>query len=236
MLVLFDQNRHRLAMTSKVANDGSAPRLWLPVPFLLLFLVLTSLIEFTLIAADYSLIFDSRLRPFAYQYGAFWAGLLDNWRPNYAAQPYLMFVTYSFLHAGFWHLSGNMIGLIVLIQLNAPWMKMRGLFVVYIASTIGGALGFALLGSALNPMVGASGALFGLAGSWKWQDWKNSPVGRRRNFVLVRDIFLLILLNLLMWYMQDGALAWEAHFGGFVAGLSTMALIDEIRKRRRVRC
>ena len=222
-------------MSSQVANDGPAPRLWLPVPILLLFLVLPSLIECTLIAADHSLIFHTRLRPLTYQYGAFWAGLLDNWRPNYSAQPYLMFVTYSFLHAGFWHLFGNMVGLVVLMQLNAPWVRMRGFFVIYIASAIGGALAFAVLGTVLNPMVGASGALFGLAGSWKLQDWKNTTAGRRRNLMILRDSVLLALLNVLMWFNQDGALAWEAHLGGFVTGLLTMALLNLVRKRR-VRC
>ena len=37
---------------------------------------LTSLVELTLLAADYGLVGTTRWRALAYQYGAFWAGLL----------------------------------------------------------------------------------------------------------------------------------------------------------------
>lgn len=213
-------------MTSNSPKRYAVSQLWLPIPVLVLFVLVPTFVELTLIAADNALLADTRLRPRTYQYGAFWAGLLDNWRPNYPAQPYLMFLTYSFLHAGFWHLLGNMIGLIVLMQLNTPWVTTRRFFLIYVTSAVGGALAFGVLGSVLNPMVGASGALFGLVGSWKWNDWRAVAPTRRRIGMIARDTFLLILLNLIMWYANDGALAWEAHLGGFVTGLCVMAILN----------
>ena len=93
------------------------------IPVLAVFMVLPILTELALTLADLGVIGTPRLRARAYQYGAFWAGLLDNWRPNYAAQPQTMFVTYSFLHANLWHLTGNMIAFVVLLQLlrNRLW-------------------------------------------------------------------------------------------------------------------
>lgn len=195
------------------------------IPVLAVFMVLPILTELALTLADLGVIGTPRLRARAYQYGAFWAGLLDNWRPNYAAQPQTMFVTYSFLHANFWHLTGNMIAFVVLLQLLRNRLWGWRFVLVYAGSAVGGALGFALLGTALNPMVGSSGALFGLAGAWKWLDWSVIPGRRRRALIAARDIAVLAALNLVMWLTEGGALAWEAHLGGFVAGAALMAAL-----------
>ena len=200
----------------------------LPVPLLLAFLVLPCLIELSLEAADAGWLATPRLRATVYQNGAFWAGLLDNWRPNYELQPATMFLTYSFLHAGFWHLAGNMIAFVLLIQLVRPGLEGWAFAGLYVASAIGGALAYALLGSAVQPVVGASGALFGLAGAWKWQDWVRlrGPVLP----VVLRDIAVLVALNAVIWVVQDGALAWEAHLGGFVTGAAVMAALQRWRR------
>ncbi|GHF36714.1 rhomboid family intramembrane serine protease [Seohaeicola zhoushanensis] len=200
------------------------------LPALAAFVLLPALIELTLSAADLGLIANTRLRLTAYQNGAFWAGLLDNWRPNYAGQPELMFVTYSFLHAGLWHLVGNMLSLLFLMRLTAGELGGWRFLLVYVVSAIGGALGFALLGTALNPMVGASGAIFGLAGAWRWMEWRLIAKPRDRALVALRDIALLSALNAIMWLMQDRALAWEAHLGGFIAGAAVMAALPRRRQ------
>jgi len=54
-------------------------------------------IEAVLQAADLGVIGSTRWRQLAWQYGAFWAGLLHDWQPNYAAQPIAMFLSYSVL-------------------------------------------------------------------------------------------------------------------------------------------
>lgn len=199
------------------------------LPMLLLFLVLPSVIELVLTAADHGWLATQRLRTTAYQNGAFWTGLLGNWRPNYPGQPVTMFLTYSFLHAGLWHLTGNMMALIVLMQMTAGALRGWRLSAVYVVSAVGGALGFALLGAALNPMVGASGALFGLAGAWRWLEWRQIEGAGRRALTVLRDVVIMVALNALMWLAQDRALAWEAHLGGFAAGVAAMAALPRRR-------
>lgn len=217
-------------MATHEHETGSGPRWWLPVPLLLLFLVLPTLIELLLIASDQGWGVPPRLRPLAYQYGAFWSGLLDNWRPNYTAQPWLMFLTYSFLHSGWWHLAGNMVALVYLMQLNETWLRGWWFLALYLLSAIGGGIGFALLGDALNPMVGASGALFGLAGAWRFQEWRAVAPGRARWLMILRDVAFLSAMNLIMWVLENGALAWESHAGGFAAGVAVMAVIVRIQR------
>lgn len=190
----------------------------------LAFLAVPVAAELVLQAADLGLIGTTRLRAMAYQYGAFWPGLLDNWTPNYAAQPWLMFFSYSFLHTGLWHLAGNMMAFALLYRGTSAHMPGWQIAALYLVSALGGAVGFALLGTQYQPMVGSSGALFGLVAAWRWPDWHASPDGGFRWLLLLRDSAALVVLNAVMWVTEGGALAWEAHLGGFVAGLAVMTL------------
>lgn len=194
-------------------GQGGRPRF-----VLLAILVLCCGVELTLVAADLGLIGTPRWRAMAYGNGAFWAGLLDNWRPNYAAQPWLMFVTYAFLHGDIWHLAGNMITLLLLGEIIILRAGQRGMAAIYAVSAVGGAVVFGLMTSSMQPMVGASGALFGLAGAWLFWEWAD----RRRfglSFWPVVWIALgLVVFNVLLWAVLAGRVAWETHLGGFLAG------------------
>lgn len=187
-------------------------------------------VELVLIAADYGLIGTARWRGLAYQNGAFWAGLLYNWRPNYTGQAELMFVTYAFLHSGFGHLAGNMMTLFFLGNIVQDRVGQRGLMALYGFSAIGGAAAFAILSSSPQPMVGASGALFGLAGAWQYWDWVDRRQARRRPWVVLRTVLGLVLLNVVLWFWMQGALAWETHLGGFIAGWIGAVLLRSIGK------
>ena len=183
-------------------------------------------IEALLLAGDVGLIGTDRLRGLAYEYGGFWPGLLDDWRPNYALQPAAMFLTYTFLHGGLAHLGMNMITLWSLGGAVIMRVGEARFGLLYLASTLGGALGFGLLTDALTPMVGASGALFGLAGAlvaWNYADRRRMKQGLRP---VLQAIALLIGVNLVMFWVMDGRLAWQTHLGGFVAGWVVALLIE----------
>lgn len=154
----------------------------------------------------------------AFAWGGFWNGLLDNWRPNFALQPLAMFITYGFLHGGLVHFGVNML---TLVSLGPPLAERFGqarFLLLYLASLLGGAAGFALLSPAVQPMVGASGALFGLAGA---HVMLNCQLLRARGESLApvgRALVWLVGLNIVLWWAMDGQLAWETHLGGFLAG------------------
>lgn len=190
------------------------------------------LTEFTLEMADAGLIGTSLWRSFAYQNGAFWAGLLHNWRPNYPQQPWLMFVTYGFLHAGFWHLAGNMLTLVFLSDIALRRVSQASFALIYMFSVLGGAIVFGLLTASPSPMVGASGALFGLAGAWQFWEWSDRRLAGRNPWTVWRTVFGLFLLNLLLWVVMEGMLAWQTHLGGFIAGWSAAAVLSHAKGRR----
>ena len=168
-----------------------------------------------------------RLRRLAEGYFAFWPGLLWDWRPNYPFQSLAMFVTYSLLHTGLWHLGLNMLTLWSLGRALIDDIGQGRLAAVYLVSAVGGGLGYALLGSGTQPMVGASGALFGLAGALIWDQWTQE----RQLRVLVVPTLLLIAMNVVMYWVMGGWLAWQTHLGGFLAG--GLAMMAAMRLGRR---
>jgi membrane associated rhomboid family serine protease len=130
-----------------------------------------------------------------------------------------MFVTYAFLHGGMVHLIVNMFALastgVVVIQR----IGQRRFLWAYLICTLGGSAGFGLLASnSGQPMVGASGALFGLIGIWVCWDYLDRRHYGDPLWVTLRAVGFLILYNLVFFVLLSGSLAWETHLGGFVAG------------------
>lgn len=160
---------------------------------------------------------------------AFWPGLLGGgWAPNYPLQGAVMFLTYGFLHAGISHFLFNMV---TLFSLGAPLLSALGpgrFLLLYAAGLAGGGLGYALLSNHPQPMVGASGALFALAGALVMQafarDWRMGPHGAALR-AAVWPIVLLVGINVVMYVAMNGQLAWEAHLGGALAGVGAMPVL-----------
>lgn len=192
-------------------------------------LSLIAMVELILQAADLGFVGSRLWRGLAYQNGAFWSGLLTNWRPNYSGQAVAMFFTYTFLHAGLSHMVANMMALIALGRLATARVGTVGFWVIFALSTFGGGIAFGAMSDAPDPMVGTSGALFGLAGAWNYWTWVDR---RSRNQSLWPVIWIasgLLALNLVMYWWMDGRLAWETHFGGFLAGWAAAALLTAIK-------
>nr|WP_106265764.1 rhomboid family intramembrane serine protease [Isoptericola sp. CG 20/1183] len=126
------------------------------------------------------------------------------------------FLTAAFLHSTSpLHILFNMYAL----WLVGPFLEQafgRGRFIaLYLLAAVGGSVGVLLLAdplstSWLTPVVGASGAVFGLFGAI-------IPVLRRmgRN---AGQIVVLIAINMALPFFMDN-IAWQAHVGGLVVGL-----------------
>ena len=203
-------------------------RRWIPPlhPAVVTIVGLCVTIEVFLVLGDLRLLDIPRFRSLAYEFGGFWPGLLSNWAPNFPFQPWAMFVTYGFLHSGIVHLVVNML---TLVSISSPVINRVGVWkylMIYCVALLGGAAGFALLSDTFRPMVGASGALFGLAGAilaWEYVDRFNLS---ERLWPVVRAVALLVALNIILYYAMNKLLAWEAHLGGFAAGWLAAMLAD----------
>lgn len=183
-------------------------------------------IEAVLSLGDREFFSNARFRSVVYENFGFWPGLLGDWRPNFALQPWTMFLSYGFLHAGLLHLIVNMVTLYTLGGVVLGRVGGTKFLILYAISILGGAAGFAVLSDSFRPMVGASGALFGLAGAilaWDYVDRFNL---RERLWPVVRSVIMLIALNVVLYYVMDKHLAWQAHLGGFLTGWFMATLLD----------
>lgn len=129
-------------------------------------------------------------------------------------------LTYAMLHGDWIHLGMNGVALFALG--GACWRIMgTGRFFVFFALTaIAGALLFALIRpDEHGPLVGASGAIFGLIAAVKRVEFRVLSLrGEDTTAAVLRFMGLIVLLNVFLGVATGGFMAWEAHIGGFVLG------------------
>lgn len=133
-----------------------------------------------------------------------------------AAGDYHRLITSGFLHAGIAHILFNMWALYLFgppLERDVGSAPFAGL---YFASMLAGGAVFFVLGPPGGLAVGASGAIFGLFGAWLGAAWRSrhSLAGRAS----LRQLLLLLGINAVLPFVVP-RIAWEAHLGGFLAGL-----------------
>ncbi|WP_176846976.1 rhomboid family intramembrane serine protease [Roseicitreum antarcticum] len=201
-------------------------------PVVLWIVALTCLPEVVLTILGTDLLGQTDLRRLALIYMGFWNGLLGDLTGVYPLQREVMFISYAFLHSGFLHLIGNMIAVLGLGGIVVARIGERGFLLLYALCTLGGAAGFALLSTSTGPMIGASGAVFGLIGAWKFWEWQARRAANAPMRPLWMSLVGLTLLNLILWVALSGLLAWEAHLGGFIIGVLFAAIVTPSMRHR----
>lgn len=148
----------------------------------------------------------------------FWAPLLYP-EISGAFQPWRI-LTAALVHSGFWHIGLNMLAL-WMIGRNLEPLLGRGRFVtLYLLSAAGGSAAVALLAFG-TPVVGASGAIFGLFGALM-------VIGRHLG-ADIAGIAIVLAINLAIGFLPGFNVSWQAHVGGLIVG----ALVAFIYTRTR---
>ncbi|WP_405389777.1 rhomboid family intramembrane serine protease [Streptomyces sp. NBC_01102] len=134
-------------------------------------------------------------------------------------------VTSMFLHQEVWHIAFNMLGLWWLGgPLEAALGRVRYLLLYVLSGLAGSALTY-WISDPSQGSLGASGAVFGLLGA-------TAVLMRRMNYDM-RPLIALLVVNLIFTFNPWGAIAWQAHIGGLVAGaLIATAMVHAPRERR----
>jgi membrane associated rhomboid family serine protease len=163
-----------------------------------------------------------------YHHFAFSDVLFDHWRgierisfilgpPADLLRPHT-FLTHAFLHGGWLHLALNGAAFLGLGHALVQTIGIVRFLVIFAITAVAGALAFGLIAEAHGPMVGASGAIFGmLAVITAWQERALRRAGQSRAPIWKR-IGALVAVNVALVFGLGGLLAWEAHLGGWVAG------------------
>ncbi|MBU2957363.1 rhomboid family intramembrane serine protease [Paracoccus sp. 1_MG-2023] len=149
--------------------------------------------------------------------GGFWSPLMWGATGIYPAQGVAMFVTYGFLHAGLLHLAMNMISLAAIARELNRMIGARAMALSYVLSQIAGGVAFAAMLPTGGPMIGASGAVFGLAGTLVGYAAINLRLRGRSMTPLLRSVGMILALNIGLTLLMP-QIAWEAHLGGALMG------------------
>ena len=142
------------------------------------------------------------------------------------------FVTSAFAHSpsSYFHILFNMYALWIMGSYLEPLMGRVRFVATYLISALGGSVGYLLLAfphsvDQLNrgdfgaweiPVVGASGAVFGLFGAFLFLQKR---LGRSATWM-----YATIGINAVLGFVVP-SIAWQGHLGGFVTGLGCGALI-----------
>jgi membrane associated rhomboid family serine protease len=168
------------------------------------------------------------------------------------------FVTYAFLHGGPVHLAVNSLFFLPFGSAVARRFGNVRFIAFFIATAIAGALLHLVthIGE-VQPMIGASAAVSGfMAGAIRFAFQQGGPVEMFRSAdpdtyrvpaaslrTALRDVRILVFL--LAWSVAnlltgigavnlpggDQSIAWQAHIGGFVAGLLLFSLFDPVPRQ-----
>ncbi len=160
--------------------------------------------------------------------------------PDAADQQPWRFITSAFAHSprSLTHIGFNMLTLWLMGRFIEPLLGRWKYLAVYLIAALGGGAMFVLLafppgqgpgGYGMNwysGLVGASGAVFGLFGAYL----VIALVLKRP----LASIWVLLGLNVVMTVIYP-SIAWQAHLGGFLAGMAATAVVVTDMKRTATR-
>lgn len=117
---------------------------------------------------------------------------------------------HALLHAGWMHVIFNVVGLLCLGHVVQAQTSTGAFLLIVLLSAMGGAVGFLLMSSGNEFMVGASGVVFGLFGVvLRW---------RADRVSVWKMLVLLALVGFPAALISNGPVAWQGHLGGFSVG------------------
>lgn len=198
--------------------------------------------------AGLQLLYEYALVPVRYSHavGTAQSGLSESW-PGTVLERAVPFLSYMALHHDWTHL-----------VINSFWLLAFGLVVARRLGSVLFLLFFSLCGVAgallylgFNwgspvPVVGASGAISGLMaaalrmlpGQAPWAEPASAPLAPVFSRQILMFTVVWAAINLLAGLTglgfggESGQIAWQAHLGGFLAGLFLCEPIDMLRPRR----
>ncbi len=154
----------------------------------------------------------------------------------------LTIFTSMFVHAGLWHLLGNMLYLWIFGDNVEDAMGHLRFLVFYLLCGLAAALTQVMLSLGSDtPMVGASGAVAGILGAYLVLHPGAQVLTLVFLLVFIRVMYLPAIVLLGIWFALQiisavgggPGVAWYAHIGGFVAGIILVGVFVTGKKPQR---
>lgn len=180
---------------------------------------------------------QAALTDYAFQ-GQYASFMVENgqFRPDFL----LRFVSYPFVHGSFTQALIAGVMLLALGKFVGEIMAPFAVFILYVVSTIGGALAMWALGGESDWLFGGFPPVYGLIGGFTYLLWVRLGAVGASQIQAFRLIALLAGLQLLFGVFFGFAQDWPADLGGFAVGFLVSpilapggftALVAKMRKR-----
>ena len=136
-------------------------------------------------------------------------------------EPWRM-ITAGFVHSpdSFWHILLNIYSIYIFGRVIEPMLGPVRFLVLYLVSIFGGSAMVLWLSEPVVPVVGASGAFFGLMGAYLIM---LRAIGDNSGLLVG-----LIAVNLAFGFLVPG-ISWQGHLGGLLAGMAVTAVYARTR-------
>ena len=136
-------------------------------------------------------------------------------------EPWRM-LTAGFVHSpdSFWHILINIYSIYIFGRIIEPMLGPSRFLALYIISIFGGSAAVLWLSEPVIPVVGASGAFFGLMGAYLIM---LRAIGDNSGLLVG-----LIAVNLAFGFIVPG-ISWQGHLGGLLAGMAVTGIYARTR-------
>ena len=151
-----------------------------------------------------------------------------------------------FMHGGLMHIIGNMWFIYIFGDNVESILGHVRFLLFYLFCGIGAAVAqFLIQPDSTTPMVGASGAIAGVLGAYMIKFPKARVHVLAVIFIFITTIVVPAQLVLGLWFLMQlsgglgslgfdttGGIAWFAHIGGFIVGISTLRIFQTINIKK----
>ncbi len=150
------------------------------------------------------------------------------------AGSYWQFLSYMFLHANLPHLFLNMFALLIFGLAAEEAMGRKNFLLLYVVSGLGSAfLHIAIEGISDVPLLGASGAVFGIMTAYGMLFPKNIIFAMGIPMPALFAVVFFAAIQLFFGVFSGGSsIAYFGHLGGIITGIVFMGLYKTINKSR----
>ena len=138
---------------------------------------------------------------------------------RYPFEHMIRFVSYAFVHANFGHTVFAFVMLLAIGKMVAEAFSQTIFIVIFVLSTIVGAITYGLFLDTSTPLIGAFPAVYGMIGSLTFMLWIKAKVEGTNQFRAFSLIGFLMGIQLFFKLVFGGSDDWVADIGGFVTGL-----------------
>ena len=137
---------------------------------------------------------------------------------QWPAEHMIRFLAYIFVHGAFTHALFVCVFVLAMGKMVGEVMGDLVMVIIFMASAVGGAVGYAVLINGAVPLIGGFPAVYGLIGAFTYILWRQlSLVGAQQSRAFSLIAFLMGV-QLLFGLLFGGAQDWVADLCGFATG------------------